>query len=312
MDAPEELHADLKIVLAIVQQYGDALKYASEMLRAYHKVMLAAVQKEGRALQYALRGAPRRPRDRLGGRAAEWYCIGGCLGGSPRRPRDRFGGRSAEGYALMNASEELRADHEIVLAAVPGTLSLQERPRDTFVTRASPGHFRYKSVPGTLSLQERLPDLGGSPGSPLIDGQKAPLGPRKGTLRLTGAFTDNKGNAYAAARFHSTKLPLSCIVMELATQLEARGLWMDLHWTPRELNTLADQLTNEDFTGFDPKLRVETSFSTLPFVALPSLLESGAALKTEVGNLNACRALAPPPPAKRRLKADALRSKEPW
>jgi hypothetical protein len=100
--------------------------------------------------------------------------------------------------------------------------------------------------------------------------------------------------------------------MELATQLEARGLWMDLHWTPRELNTLADQLTNEDFTGFDPKLRVETSFSTLPFVALPSLLESGAALQTEVGNLNARRSLAPPPPAKRRLKADALRSKEPW
>jgi hypothetical protein len=149
-------------------------------------------------------------------------------------------------------------------------------------------------------------------GPPLIDGQRAPLGPRKGTLRLTSAFTDNKGNAYAAARFHSTKFPLSCIVMELATQLEARGLWMDLHWTPRELNTLADQLTNEDFTGFDPKLRVETSFSTLPFVALPSLLESGAALQTEVGNLNARRALAPPPPAKRRLKADALRSKEPW
>jgi hypothetical protein len=149
-------------------------------------------------------------------------------------------------------------------------------------------------------------------GPPLIDGLRAPLGPRKGTLRLTSAFTDNKGNAYAAARFHSTKFPLSCIVMELATQLEARGLWMDLHWTPRELNTLADQLTNEDFTGFDPKLRVETSFSTFPFVALPSLLESGAALQTEVGSLNASRALAPPPPAKRRLKADTLRNKEPW
>jgi hypothetical protein len=80
----------------------------------------------------------------------------------------------------------------------------------------------------------------------------------------------------------------------------------------RELNTLAGQLTNEDFTGFDPKLRVETSFSTLPFVALPSLLESGAALQTEVGSLNASRALAPPPPAKRRRKAVTLRNKEPW
>ena len=127
-----------------------------------------------------------------------------------------------------------------------------------------------------------------------------------------GPLRVHKGNAYAAARFHSTKFPLSCIVMELATQLEARGLWMDLHWTPRELNTLADQLTNEDFTGFDPKLRVETSFSTLPFVALPSPLETGAALRTEVGCLNARRALAPPSSARRGPKADALRSKEPW
>ena len=66
-------------------------------------------------------------------------------------------------------------------------------------------------------------------GPPLINGLTAPLGPRKGTLRLTSAFTDNKGNAYTAARFHSTKFPLSCIAMELATQLEARGLLMDLH-----------------------------------------------------------------------------------
>ncbi len=123
-------------------------------------------------------------------------------------------------------------------------------------------------------------------GPPLIDGKRAPLGPQKGTLRLTSAFTVNKGNAYAAARFHSAKPPLSGIVMALAT--------------------------NEDFTGFDPKLRVETSFSTLPFVALPSLLESGAALQTVVGNLNASRALAPPQPAKRRLKADTLRNREPW
>jgi hypothetical protein len=92
MDASEELRADHEIVLAIVQQFGDSLRYASEELRADLEIVLAAVQKEGRALQYALRGAPRRPRDRLGGRAAEWS-------------------------ALADASEELRAGHVIVLAA---------------------------------------------------------------------------------------------------------------------------------------------------------------------------------------------------
>jgi hypothetical protein len=100
----------------------------------------------------------------------------------------------------------------------------------------------------------------------------------------------HKSSAYAAARFHSTKFPLPCIIMELATQLVARGLWMVLHWTPRVLITLGVLLTNEVYTGFDPKLRVATSFAALPFVALPSHLETGAALQTEVGSLNASRA----------------------
>jgi hypothetical protein len=38
------------IVLAAVQQYGDALKYASEELYAERKVVLAAVQEYGGAL----------------------------------------------------------------------------------------------------------------------------------------------------------------------------------------------------------------------------------------------------------------------
>ncbi len=50
-----------------------------------------------------------------------------------------------------------------------------------------------------------------------------------------GTFTGDAGNACAAARFHSTESPFSGIVVGLATQLEARGLWMDLHPTPREL-----------------------------------------------------------------------------
>ncbi len=85
--------------------------------------------------------------------------------------------------------------------------------------------------------------------------------------------------------------------MELATQLVARGL----------LNTLAVLPANGVHTGFDPKLRVATSFATLPFVALPSPLGIGPACQTKIGRLNARRALAPLPSARSRAKAAALR-----
>ena len=38
--------------------------------------------------------------------------------------------------------------------------------------------------------------------------------------------------------------------------LEERELWLDLKWVPREDNTLADELTNEDFGHFRMENRV--------------------------------------------------------
>ena len=51
--ASTELQADREIVLAAVQQYGDALKHASAELRADRNFVLAAVQQYGRALSWA-------------------------------------------------------------------------------------------------------------------------------------------------------------------------------------------------------------------------------------------------------------------
>ena len=89
----------------------------------------------------------------------------------------------------------------------------------------------------------------------------SPPGPARarGTVSLSSAFTDNRGNSYAAAKLLTTKFPLSCIVMELATQMEIRQMWVDLAWTPREQNTLADKLASPDpsaHADFSPSRRV--------------------------------------------------------
>ena len=79
----------------------------------------------------------------------------------------------------------------------------------------------------------------------------------EGSAVITGsASTDNKGNAYAAAKLMTTKFPLNAMVMELSEQLEARGSWLKLDWGPRRQNEEADALTNEQFGGFREDLRI--------------------------------------------------------
>ena len=51
----------------------------------------------------------------------------------------------------------------------------------------------------------------------------------------------------------TTKQPLAAVLMQLATELSYRGMWLDLRWTPGELNTEADDITNEIYDKFDKK-----------------------------------------------------------
>ena len=55
----------------------------------------------------------------------------------------------------------------------------------------------------------------------------------------------------------TTKFPSTLILMELAEELSAKNCDFQLQWIRRDLNQLADDLTNESFAGFDPNFRID-------------------------------------------------------
>ena len=69
----------------------------------------------------------------------------------------------------------------------------------------------------------------------------------------------------------TTKYPLCLVVAELAAQLEARLLRLDTSWVPRELNTQADDLSNERVEDFQPELRLRLDPATHPWLVLARL-----------------------------------------
>ena len=58
--------------------------------------------------------------------------------------------------------------------------------------------------------------------------------------------------------------------MEAASQMERLCLDLRLSWTPRELNTEADALSNFRFEGFSPDRRVPVVLDVLPFDVIGS------------------------------------------
>jgi hypothetical protein len=76
--------------------------------------------------------------------------------------------------------------------------------------------------------------------------------------------TDNQGNSFVIKKLLSTKMPLMAVVMQLATILASRGVWLNLIWKPREENQLADDLTNSCFEKFNSKKRVAVSLDDIP------------------------------------------------
>ena len=71
-------------------------------------------------------------------------------------------------------------------------------------------------------------------------------GTDEGAFQLAGE-TNNLGNAFVVARMLTTRFPLSALLMEIALQLRARGLALDLKWILRAQNMEADAITNADF-----------------------------------------------------------------
>ena len=70
----------------------------------------------------------------------------------------------------------------------------------------------------------------------------------------------------------TTKFPSTLILMELAEELSAKNCELQLQWIRRDLNQLADDLTNENFASFDPNFRVDLKGEALEWRVLGRLL----------------------------------------
>ena len=79
------------------------------------------------------------------------------------------------------------------------------------------------------------------------------------------AGTDNLANQFLLRKGLTTKWPLCIIYMQLTEFLMAKNVCVDLRWCPRGENTLADALTNEDFTGVDLKKRLVCEWGDFQF-----------------------------------------------
>ena len=62
--------------------------------------------------------------------------------------------------------------------------------------------------------------------------------------------------------------------MQLSSALSRSRLSLGLKWRPRNENTEADQLTNEDFTGFDAGLRIGVRWQDLQFEVLEDMVRT--------------------------------------
>ena len=125
------------------------------------------------------------------------------------------------------------------------------------------------------------------------------------------AGTDNQGNSDLASKLITTKFPLCLALLELTTQLQARGLELTLNWRVREENQEADELTNEEFAKFDPSLRAATSWEELAFKVLPELVAQAEDFQGEVEARREARKGVPAATPEKRARK-RLRGREPW
>eukprot|EP00971_Amphidinium_carterae_P330317 6463288-Amphidinium_carterae.1 len=125
-------------------------------------------------------------------------------------------------------------------------------------------------------------------------------------IELLG-ITDNQSNAALGGRRMTTKFPLVLTLIELAAQLKRLSLSLNLAWSPREGNQLADDLSNNITGNFNPALRVQVSWESLPFLTLNEFSKVAAEFYAEISK--------PRPPGGRlpaSRQARPLKRKEPW
>ena len=119
------------------------------------------------------------------------------------------------------------------------------------------------------------------------------------------AGTDNRANEALTLKRATTKWPLMALNMQMSSMLSKARLGLNLQWRPREENTEADDLTNERFGEFDPKLRVEVSLQSMDLSILQALVLVHNEFEAAKQSAKAERALDP---ASKSKKFD----KSPW
>eukprot|EP00435_Cladocopium_sp_Y103_P018236 s1517_g4.t1 len=93
------------------------------------------------------------------------------------------------------------------------------------------------------------------------------------TLALR-AGTDNLANEHLSSKRSTTKWPLMLLNLQLSSCLAKARLSLDLKWRPREENTEADQLTNENFSGFPFEDRIDLKFEDIELTLVRALWET--------------------------------------
>ena len=106
---------------------------------------------------------------------------------------------------------------------------------------------------------------------------------RKSLRVAIRGYADNKSNEAVLRKLMTTKFPSMTSMLILAEELAAKNCELQLQWIRRDLNQLADDLTNENFESFDPQFRVELSGGKLEWRILDKLLAHAKSYYEELG-----------------------------
>ena len=128
----------------------------------------------------------------------------------------------------------------------------------------------------------------------------------KGKCWVKGS-TDNLSNAYAVSKWMSTKYPLTILIMELSETLRTRDCELNLQWVPRDLNQLADDLTNQKFDSFPSVKRVQFVGGDKKWLVLDSLMHKAQEFHEELAREKKRKISNPKPKG-----ANTKRKMEPW
>ena len=118
------------------------------------------------------------------------------------------------------------------------------------------------------------------------------------------AGTDNRSNEFLSSKRTTTKWPLMLINLQLSSLLSKARLSLNLRWRPREHNTIADDITNSEFTQVDTARRIPMTYADVPTSIIHRLWET----KLEFDRLRTKMRAEAPPGGKKRKHHD----KTPW